>query len=465
MRTAVVVGAGVAGLATAGSLARAGWQVTLIERGERLRSAGGAQILWPNGLAALAALGLNIGDLAHRAPSGGVRRPDGRVLVEPVRPRAPQAPDEPVRLVQPASVYRAAAADAPGAARAEPMLPPPGLDALAAGPGLVEPVAEPVRPGFDALAAGPDLNALAAGPVVMHADDLHDLLMSGLGDRIEIRTGTEVTSLTLGTDWPAVNTARHTFQADLVVGADGAESALRRRLAPGTRIAPAGYTAWRALVPWFRVPALAAGVPDAGEMLGAGMRFCHTTLGQRWAGGEQIRGGIYWWATVPGASRPEPVAVQLSLLRRWFVRWHSPVAELLEATQASDLIPQPAVHLAPVPELFGMRVGGGGVVLVGDAAHAITPSLTQGAGLALEDAAVLGEVMRSAVPGGDLAGRLGEYTRSRRDRVVRVGRAARRLDRVVQAQGRLAVATRDALLARLTPRLVDPAVAEPFTLM
>ena len=37
MRAAVVVGAGVAGLATAGALARAGWKVTLLEREDRLR--------------------------------------------------------------------------------------------------------------------------------------------------------------------------------------------------------------------------------------------------------------------------------------------------------------------------------------------------------------------------------------------------------------------------------------------
>ncbi len=82
MRTAVVVGAGVAGLAAAGALAKAGWQVTLLERQERLRSPGGAQVLWPNGLAALRALGLPADALVHPAPSGGVLRPDGRVGVE-----------------------------------------------------------------------------------------------------------------------------------------------------------------------------------------------------------------------------------------------------------------------------------------------------------------------------------------------------------------------------------------------
>ncbi|HEU4346999.1 MAG TPA: FAD-dependent oxidoreductase, partial [Actinoplanes sp.] len=56
MRTAVVVGAGMAGLATAGALARAGWRVTVLERAERVAAAPTALVLWPNGLRALESL-------------------------------------------------------------------------------------------------------------------------------------------------------------------------------------------------------------------------------------------------------------------------------------------------------------------------------------------------------------------------------------------------------------------------
>jgi len=157
MRTAVVVGAGVAGLAAAGALARAGWRVTLIERGERLRGTGGAQILHPNGVAALRALDLPVGDLAFAAPPGGVRRPDGRVLVEPAGPVESPAPNG-------------------TAVRPEPVVPENHTG-----------LGSPVR-----------ATALTANgtPVVLHADDLHDLLMAALGDKIEIRTGTEVTGIT-----------------------------------------------------------------------------------------------------------------------------------------------------------------------------------------------------------------------------------------------------------------------------
>jgi 2-polyprenyl-6-methoxyphenol hydroxylase-like FAD-dependent oxidoreductase len=377
VRTAVVVGAGVGGLAAAGALVRSGWHVTLIERGDRLRGYGAAQFIWPNGVAALHSLGLSLGDVAFPVATGGIRRPDGQWLV------------------------------------------PAGT-------------------------AGPE-------PVVVHADDLHDTLMAGLGERLEIRTSFEVTTLRLTGERPAVGNAKHTFEADLVVAADGGRSVLRRRLVPDSTVASTGYTAWRAVVPWYRVPARelaerpsAQAVPVGGDMLGAGHRFVHATLGERGGSASATRGGIYWVATVPGAQRPESAAAQLGLLRRWFEGWQSPVPELLEATEPSDLVQQPGEELRPVPRLFGFPVGSGGVVLIGDAAHVAAPALSQGACLALEDAATLGVLLRST--SAPLVSTLDAYTMARRDRVLRVSRASRRLGAVLQAQGRLTVKARDLAL-------------------
>src|SRR5436853_598292 len=85
MRSAVVVGAGVGGLAVAGALARTGWQVTLLERGDRLRGDSAALVIWPNGVRALHALGLGGGlaAIASPAPGRGVRRRAGGGPVGP----------------------------------------------------------------------------------------------------------------------------------------------------------------------------------------------------------------------------------------------------------------------------------------------------------------------------------------------------------------------------------------------
>ena len=299
-------------------------------------------------------------------------------------------------------------------------------------------------------------------PVVVHADDLHDALMAGLGEKIEIRTRIEVTSVRAGVaDRPAVGTGKHTFEADLVVAADGARSIIRQRLAPRSAVTSAGFTAWRAVIPWFRAPTLPDPAAAGGEMLGAGHRFLYATLGDRGNAGGSARGGVYWVATAPGAPRPESAQTQLALLRRWFADWHAPVGELLEATEPGDLLQQAGEELRPLPRRFGFPVGGGGIVLLGDAAHVATPTLTQGACLALEDAATLRALL--AVPGQPLATVLDEYTLARRTRVARVARTSRRLASVLQARGRLSVRARDAVLGRIPPRFLDRATASSAT--
>src|SRR3954462_10447640 len=82
-----------AGLATAGALSRAGWQVTLLERGERIAATPTALVLWSNGRRALESLDPDGGWSAIESPlpDGGVRRPDGQWLVAP-RNRAGAGP-------------------------------------------------------------------------------------------------------------------------------------------------------------------------------------------------------------------------------------------------------------------------------------------------------------------------------------------------------------------------------------
>ena len=90
----------------------------------------------------------------------------------------------------------------------------------------------------------------------------------------------------------------------------------------------------------------------------------------------------------------------------------------------------------------------GRVAVLGDAAHAMTPNLGQGAGQAIEDAVVLGEVCAGAT---ELSTALEAYDKHRRPRTQRISRAAYRASRFgQQLHHPLAVAFRNAAL-RLTP--------------
>ena len=381
MRTAVVVGAGMAGLASAGALSRAGWRVIVLERAERIAAPPAAVVLWPNGLRALESLHPEGGwrAIASPLPDGGVRRPDGQWLV------APRA-----------------------------------------------------RTG-----AGPS-------PAVAHLEDVYDALVAGLGDT-EIRTGFEVTSVRTGLRLrPAVGDGRTTIEADLVVGADGIDSRVRAAVAPESVPASSGFAAWQAVIPGFRVPRLDGDHHLGGETLGVGYRFVAMPLGDRAAG----RGGVYWVATAAGAARPEPAATQLALLRRWFAGWHEPVGALLDATRPEDLVPQGVRELRPLPRSYAFASGPGGVVLIGDAAHAMPHHLGQGACLAFEDAATLRSLVAGAASGAGLTAAVDSYNRLRRPRTTTVVRQNRRMSAVVQARGRLALRARDAALSHMRPRML-----------
>jgi 2-polyprenyl-6-methoxyphenol hydroxylase-like FAD-dependent oxidoreductase len=387
VRTAVVVGAGMAGLATAGALSRAGWQVTLLERDERVAAPPTALVLWANGRRALEALDPDGGwaGIAAPLPDGGVRRPDGQWLVPPRS-----------------------------------------------------------RHNGNGANGGP-------APAVVHLEDLFDTLVAGLGDRVEIRTGTTVTKVRVGRGHrPAVGDGRTYVEADLLVAADGIDSPIRRALAPEAAAVGSGFAAWQAVIPGYRVPRLTDDLAAGGETLGAGYRFVSIPLGERAAG----RGGVYWVATAAGAPRPESPATQLALLRRWFASWHAPISELLDATRPEDLLPQEVRELRPLPRAYGFGSGPGGVVLLGDAAHAMPHHLGQGACLAFEDAATLRSLVADAMPGPELCAAIDAYSRARRPRTTSVVRQTRRMSAVVQARGRLALRARDAALNQLRPRIL-----------
>ena len=129
-------------------------------------------------------------------------------------------------------------------------------------------------------------------------------------------------------------------------------TAMRTSLWPGTA-APryAGYTAWRVVTP--PVP-----VGASGESWGAGERFGFVPLPD---------GRIYCFATANAAAGEDGGG--LAGLRRRFGGWHDPIPALLEAASPDAVRHDDLYELPPLPAYTA-----GPVALVGDAAHAMTPT-------------------------------------------------------------------------------------------
>jgi 2-polyprenyl-6-methoxyphenol hydroxylase-like FAD-dependent oxidoreductase len=272
---------------------------------------------------------------------------------------------------------------------------------------------------------------------VVHRADLHRVLLDALRPGT-VRYGVRAAGVSAaGTDVQVdADPGGSVERFDLVVAADGIRSGVRAGWPGDPGVRYAGYAAWRGVT---------SGAVDvrgeAGETWGRGLRFGIAPLGD---------GRVYWFAvaTLPAGS---PLGDGHARVTRTFGGWHAPIAEVVAATPPSAVTGLEVHHLAgPVPTFRRGRC-----VLLGDAAHAMTPDLGQGANQALEDAATLVRLTAGLAPddrpgAGALDAALDAYDRLRRPRTQRIARQARLLGAIAQARGPVTGRLRDTVV-RLVP--------------
>lgn len=264
---------------------------------------------------------------------------------------------------------------------------------------------------------------------VVHRADLHRVLHEALAPGV-VRTGQAVPGVSA--DGRKIRLPDGAEAFDVTVAADGIRSRVRADWPGDPGVRYAGYVAWRGVTA--RPVDVSSG---SGETIGRGLRFGVAPLAD---------GRVYWFAVV---SRPvdAPTPDGPSLVLGLFGGWHAPIRGLIDATPPED------IHALPIEELAGRLPSfrRARCVLLGDAAHAMTPNLGQGGNQALEDAATLVALLtRTGGVEGRIDAALADYDRLRRRRTQRIARQAGILGRVLQSRGPVTSRVRDTLL-RLTP--------------
>ena len=267
--------------------------------------------------------------------------------------------------------------------------------------------------------------------LVLHRAELLALLAESVGFS-NINLGHSL--FDIDTNSPGVGvsfTNGATAHGDILIGADGLHSVVRRWLGHPDRIRYSGYTAWRAVVPFDYSTFVPA------ETWGPGRRF----------GAFPIRGErVYWFATCNAPEgENDPVDGPQSLLLSLFEGWHEPIEDLIRAADDPTILRNDIYDCDPLGEW-----GRGRVTLLGDAAHPMTPNLGQGACQAIEDALELAVCLANET---SLELGLEKYEKHRIARTGPIVLASRRLGRLAQIEDPLLGRLRDSVL-QWTPNSV-----------
>ena len=303
MKRALIVGAGIGGLAAGAALLQAGWSIRIFERAANPRELGFALNLAPNAMSALRELGVadEIRRAGYAARRVAFRGDNGRLL----------------RIVDARDVVME------------------GVVAM-----------RPVVHGALLNRVGADAVALAHDAIAWDA--------TALGVTLRFRNGASAAG-------------------DILVGADGIASTIRRQLHPNEPPPqPSGYSAVR------------GAVHDIGDLLGdldgvlcfaPGLEAAVVRAGSRSA---------YWYMSV----RSHALAARgdsARLVSQHFAgRLDHTFRRVIDATDDADLRLDTLGQRTPL-----VRWGDGPVTLLGDAAHPMLPHTGQGAAQAIEDAIAL----------------------------------------------------------------------------
>ena len=260
--------------------------------------------------------------------------------------------------------------------------------------------------------------------VTIHRNQLHRILRDAIRGPVHMDCAPR--EIQIGESEVVVQSRLGSHRADLLVGADGIRSDVRRRVFGEFPVQSSGQTCWRAVVPMeldgaveYWAPGRRVGViPLSGERT-----YVYLVR-------DQVKGAV------------DPWGEDVTALRAEFEGFPTQVQAVLAAVESVSELRRGHLEQVQLPQWHGHRA-----VLIGDAAHAMTPNMGQGACQAIEDALVLATTLDEAET---LEDALDRYAQLRRSRVDAIQRQSWWIGKVSQMQSPVGRFLRDGLM-RLTP--------------
>jgi len=271
----------------------------------------------------------------------------------------------------------------------------------------------------------------------IHRADVQKILSTALGAE-HLHLGCRLVNIVEQPDSVVLEFANGRVEhADLVVGADGVRSTVRRWVTGADDAVYSGTSAFRGIVPAENLPSL----PDPQAIqfwMGPDAHLLHYAIGP---GGEAVNFFAVvdtppiWIdeGSVVGVADEVPVAS--------FRGWHPAVTEMIKA--AASPIRWGLFTVRPL-----LRWYRGRVVILGDAAHGMLPHHGQGANTTIEDAFALAALLAEAKPD-DLEPALSRFQKMRRARTRKIQRSSSVTSRLLHLPDGPAIRARDEKVTRV----------------
>ncbi|MFS0780340.1 FAD-dependent monooxygenase [Bacillus sp. 1P06AnD] len=202
--------------------------------------------------------------------------------------------------------------------------------------------------------------------------------------------------------------------ADYMIASDGMFSSIRKKVLPKHNLQFAGYACWRGII-----------------------NNCPAHIDRRYTEtwGTKGRVGLvplpnnqmYWYALKNCREQDKEIEswTKMDIVYN-FIDYHEPIPVLLDKMNEKEMFFKYIYNLPPIPKFAFGRI-----LLVGDAAHATTPNMWQGAGQALEDALILAV---SISPSDSLQNGFLSYEKQRLERIRKVDHDSNLYGKVAQLE-------------------------------
>lgn len=268
--------------------------------------------------------------------------------------------------------------------------------------------------------------------LTIHRSALHNVLLNKF-DQKRVYTGKKLTDvdqeaegLKLYFEDGSVHSARY------LVAVDGIHSVVRKKIMPNAVLRYAGYTCWRAVI-----DRSSFNLNETSETWGTARRFGLVPMKDN---------QLYWFACMN-----EPIQnsrmkhFTIEVLLKQFSNFHYPIPQVLKATRNEQLIWNDIVDLKPVSQFAFDKI-----LLIGDAAHATTPNLGQGACQAIEDAVILADELSQHR---DVIQAFRRFERRRIKRTRYIVNASRKIGSIAQLENNFLAGVRNFILRTMPSKI------------